>query len=493
MEILRQNENLNLILNQEQDNLNDLGWQENMVQFEDEVLSSIINPAENYETVRFIHKPYSATVGGATLSQTDIWFHFYFLSGTTYVPDYNTVGIDTHENSKLLKATTKSFFRLEFYKTPISGATYEPPSRINRKLVFAKNLSIPLGEKYFYTGNNINENIHFPIFMGSNYRNKENMYLFWFQDESVLEGTVLSGDTFWMTAKFYNAEDGSITDFCNDIFSTSREVVDTTDMYFKVVIDRTDYSYQVYRFNGTTGTRVGESDDPIKFYEKGGGSAFVATPTPTQTPTLTPTPTITPTMTVTPTVTKSGGGISYPAINFSLTSTCVGYNPTGATITVSGATGGSGSGYYCVMTSGPAGFDTSQHSLPFTYTGLNSYVGNTYAVSVYDSVGNGVNKALTNDLTCTDPPNVSLTVRLIYSPYGTTPTLSDWSGANQISVELSSSTATFCNTNSYTSTSFTPYGQGTGLWIYDGTNYMKLYHVSGGGTVCQKASSCGSY
>jgi hypothetical protein len=106
--------------------------------------------------------------------------------------------------------------------------------------------------------------------MGSNYRNKENMYLFWFQDESVLSGTTLSGDTFWMTAKFYNAEDGGITDFCNDIFAPSREIVDTTDMYYKMVIDRTDYSYQIYRFNGTTGTRVGESDDPIKFYEKGG-------------------------------------------------------------------------------------------------------------------------------------------------------------------------------------------------------------------------------
>lgn len=311
MEILRRDENLNIILNKEQDNLNDLGWQDNMIQFEDEVLSSIINPIENYETVRFIHKPYTASVGGANLSQTDIWFNFYFLSGTTYVPDYNAIGIDTHENAKLLKATTKSFFRLEFYKTPVSGNTNEPPSRINRKLVFAKNLSIPLGEKYYFTGNNINENIHCPIFMGSNYRNKENMYLFWFQDESVLQGTVLSGNTFWMTAKFYNATDGSITDFCNDVFSTSKEVVDTTDMYFKVVIDRTDYSYQVYRFNGTTGSRIGESDDPIRFFEKGGGSLYVATPTPTQTPTPTITPTVSPTrltnvtLTPTPTITQT--------------------------------------------------------------------------------------------------------------------------------------------------------------------------------------------
>jgi hypothetical protein len=692
MEFLKSNENLNIILNQEQDIQNNLGWQESMMQFEDEVLSSIINPIENYETVRFIHKPYDTSISGLTLSQTDIWYNFYFLSGNTYVTDYNAVGIDTHENAKMLKATTKSFFRLEFFKTPITDGVVESPTRINRKLVFAKNLSLPLGEKYFYNGNNINENIHFPIFMGSNYKNKENMYLFWFQDESVLSETVLSGDTFFMTAKFYNAEDGSITDFVNNIYTNTREIVDTTDMYYKVVIDRSDYSYTISKFTGTSGDRVGNitgvtHDNSIKFYERGG---IPVTPTPTPTPTVTvtpvfatPTPTITPTHTITPTITPTptvtqsqgsiiynyyqydvtrssipnadggyftyidingttqtvlqntygyvgrycmregtyqnnqynlysisqvgacnpGGGVddgftnanitiqpntscstgydhtdgqvqfvniggttapytvymsgqtgsgwtmvasgitengstslitnlnsdngvnpgdgtnysytyavrvvdanggtkitpssvifncpTYEAIDFSLTSTCVGYSPTGATITVSGATGGSGTGYYCVITSGPEGFDDTHHSLPFTYTGLTNYVGNTYAISVYDDEGHGGNKALTEDLTCDDPPNVTLTVYFQYEPYGTTPTQGSWS--TSISVELNSSTATFCDATTYTSTSFIPYGQTNNLWIYDGTNYRRLYHTTGGGTVCVPASSCSTY
>ena len=311
MEILRNDENKNLIVNTESDFQTNLGWQENMVQFEDEVLSTIINPIENYETVRYIHKPYTGYTG---LEQTDIWYYFYFLTtGKTYEPDYNIVGIDTHENAKMLKQATKSFFRLEFYKTPIiSGTTCEAPSRINRKLVFAKNLSLPLGEKYFYNGNNINEFIHFPVFMGSNYRNKENMYLFWFQDESVLTGTTLSGNTFWMTAKFYNAEDGSIIDFVNDIYSTGKTINDTTDMYYQVVIDKSDYSYKTYKYTGSTiseSDRVGKSSVPIKFYQRGGGTAGIA-PTPTPTPTITPTklyiePDASPTPTTTPTVTPT--------------------------------------------------------------------------------------------------------------------------------------------------------------------------------------------
>jgi hypothetical protein len=312
MEILRNNENKNLIVNTETDFQTNLGWQENMIQFEDEVLSTIINPIENYETVRYIHKPYDKILNGLTINQTDIWYNFYFLTASnTYEPDYNAVGIDTHENAKMLKQATKSFFRLEFYKTPfISGTTFEAPSRINRKLAFAKNLSLPLGEKYFYNGNNINEYIHFPIFMGSNYRNKENMYLFWFQDESVLSGTTLSGNTFWMTAKFYNAEDGSIIDFVNDIYSTGKTINDTTDMYYQVIIDKSDYSYEVFKYTGGTITsKAGTSSTPIKFYERGGGTAGAA-PTPTPTPTNTPTgliiePDASPTPTPTPTVTQT--------------------------------------------------------------------------------------------------------------------------------------------------------------------------------------------
>jgi hypothetical protein len=291
----------------------------------------------------------------------------------------------------MLKQATESFFRLEFYKTPgtVSGTTLtcEPPTRQNRKLIFAKNLSLPLGEKYFY--NTLNGYIHVPVFRGSNYSNKENMYLFWFADESVLTETNLSGtttldkytlentgstthkltylnnlgvktnltlsgattgntiqyftgvtnqnfvikdvittydrnhihgtNTFFMTAKFYNAKDGSITDFANNLFSTTHEIAEASDMYYQVDIDKVDYSYRVFKYSGGTATghtrlyytnRIGTSCTsgntitPIKFYEKGGGTIGVnPTPTPTQTPANTPTTSSLPATTPTPTPT----------------------------------------------------------------------------------------------------------------------------------------------------------------------------------------------
>lgn len=299
MKILRKDTDLNIILNTETDFQTNLGWEENLKEFETEVLNDIINPIENYETVRYIHKPYLSD----GVAQTDIWFYFYFLSDGTYTQDYTPQGISSRENENMLKQATESFFRLEFFKTPgtVSGnvLTCEPPTRQNRKLIFAKNLSLPLGEKMFY--NPLNGYIHLPVFRGSNYSNKENMYFFWFQDESVLTETNLSGtttgNTFFMTAKFYNAKDGTILDFANDCYSTGHTITEQNDMYYQVDIDKRDYSYRVFSFNGTKGSQKGITNTPIKFYEKGGGNCFTPSSTPTPTPTNTPTPTPTPTPT----------------------------------------------------------------------------------------------------------------------------------------------------------------------------------------------------
>jgi len=248
----------------------DLGKEESLKKFEEETLRDIINPIENYETSRFMHKPYTGYLGDPSNLQCDIWFQFYFYNDSstpTHIGglDYSLVGIDISENSKMLKQATKSFFRLEFYKVPEG----EKPERMNRRLVFAKNLSLPLGERVFYE--NINELIYVPVFTGSNFKNKENMYLFWFQDDSVLEETILIGDTFYMTARFFNGDDGSISNFSNTPKSITDNINENNEIYYQYVFDWTDYTYEVFEFNGTQGNRIGKTDSPIKFYEIAGG------------------------------------------------------------------------------------------------------------------------------------------------------------------------------------------------------------------------------
>jgi hypothetical protein len=180
-------------------------------------------------------------------------------------------------------------------------------------MVFAKNLPTTLSEKFHL--NSVADTIHVPIFHASNYKNREMIYQFWFQDESVLAETNLSGtttgNTFFMTAKFFNAKDGIITDFYNDVYSTSHEIKENEDVYFQVDIDKRDYSYKIFKFNGTKGIEVGTTATPIRFYESGGGTNIdPITPTPTNTLTPTPTPTtgmvLSPSPTPTPSATPDG-------------------------------------------------------------------------------------------------------------------------------------------------------------------------------------------
>ncbi len=132
-------------------------------------------------------------------------------------------------------------------------------------MVFGKNILLSSGEKFLYTP--LKKEIHIPVFNGSNYKNKENMYIFWFQDDSILNNTSLSGNTLYMTAKFFNAKDGNVIDFVND--DLSGEINENNDLYYRIELNKTNYSYEVSQFSGNNSLRVGKShQNPIKFYQK---------------------------------------------------------------------------------------------------------------------------------------------------------------------------------------------------------------------------------
>ncbi len=272
MKILVKDNDQSIIVSSNQNFKTDLGWTDSAQQMEQEILYDIINPTENYETVRYVHSPYSVTsTSGTTFNQTDIWYSFYFLNNSgNYIQNYEATGITLEENSKMLRQSTESFFRLEFYKT----SNDESPNQTNRRLVFSKNLILPLGEKVYYTGipsgstYPLNDFVYVPVFNGSNYRNTENMYLFWFADDSPFSETNITGNTFYMTAKYYNAKDGSVIDFVNKSMTLVEDVVEEEDVYYKVIIDRTDYSYIIYEYNGAIGSRRGQVVSPINFYER---------------------------------------------------------------------------------------------------------------------------------------------------------------------------------------------------------------------------------
>ena len=168
MKLIKGNKDKIITINGVEFSHNDLGWNEGFEEYQNEITKTIINPISNYETKQFTHKPYPLSEYN-NFFQNTIWYQFYFLSGSTFICDYEPTGLSSKENSLMLKQITKSFFTLEFYRTTDG----ELPTRINRKLSFRKKLSLPLGEKFFYT--TLNDYIFKPVFSGSSFRNKENM------------------------------------------------------------------------------------------------------------------------------------------------------------------------------------------------------------------------------------------------------------------------------------------------------------------------------
>jgi hypothetical protein len=266
MELTANNNNNSLISSIESNVRPNVEWEYNIADYEQQVLESLINPALNYETIRFGNQAYASSHG---VMQNDVWFYFYFYTDTNVHSgglNYEYAGISPKENATLSINVSESFFRLDFYKTA-SGAT---PTSLNRRMVFTKNLRIPLGEKVYYSGTTeggaekFNDYVYVPVFNGSNIRNEENMYVFWFMDDTVLEDTTLTGNTFYLTAKYYNSIDGSVTNFGNKSLSVGTIVDESDDFYFKMTIDKPTQTYIITTLDNV---RVGDNTTPIKFYE----------------------------------------------------------------------------------------------------------------------------------------------------------------------------------------------------------------------------------
>ena len=263
MEILRNtNGEYNIVLNEDLDFLTNLAWEENIKVIEDELIDEIVNPIDSYETVRFLHQPYSGITNNSEDFQDDLYYTFYFLDeNNTYNNGLNYVqqGIEINDNISKSKIFINSFFRLEFYKTPND----ELPTRINRKLFFTKDLPLMAGEKFF--NETIKKYIRIPLFIGSTFKNKEIMYFYWLFDDIMLSDKSMNSPIFWLALKFYNAKTGNVIDFTNKPITVG-EVNEKSDMYYKVEFDKNNTTYVISYDNN----RVGDGfDNPIVFFERG--------------------------------------------------------------------------------------------------------------------------------------------------------------------------------------------------------------------------------
>ena len=102
-----------------------------------------------------------------------------------------------------------------------------------------------------------------PIFKLDYFGDKEGFFLYWLRDKEFY-----NIDTFYMTAKFFDAKLGQFIRLMNagqfSLTSNKWKFKDEDYFYNKVVLNYDNKTYQVFDINDQ---RIGTENNPIKMYE----------------------------------------------------------------------------------------------------------------------------------------------------------------------------------------------------------------------------------
>jgi hypothetical protein len=242
-----------------------LGLDMAIQEYEKEVITEVIGVGRDFEISRFAHAPATGTT-----NSTEINYEFYFYSGgsmnniNNWRVNYLSEGFTPQEVYYYENNFSNSFFKLDFYDTP------DEKKQTNYLTVI---LPTQQGLKMDAQMQRTLVSIKKPEFVLDYVGDKEGFFLYWLKKR-----TFLDIDTFYMSAKFYNAKTGQFTtmmtgrgttpfDLTNGpqaLLDDNKYAFDNTQyMYYTVKIDYPTQTYQVFN---TYGQRLG-TNLPIKWYE----------------------------------------------------------------------------------------------------------------------------------------------------------------------------------------------------------------------------------
>ena len=232
-----------------------LGLDQSVDEYEQEVITEVIGVGRDFEIDRFANAPFTGTS-----QETAIKYQFYFYSGGTlnsqsnWRLDYRSEGITTGNIFYYDNNFSNSFFKLDLYD-----------STDDKKQKNYITIIIPTqqGLKKDAIMQRTPVTIKMPDFVLDYVGDKEGFFIYWLKKR-----TFLDINTFYMSAKFYNATTGTYTKMMNvpqSSLSGDKYIFDNlTYFYYQVKLDYDKRTYQV--FNTITGNREG-TPLPIKWYE----------------------------------------------------------------------------------------------------------------------------------------------------------------------------------------------------------------------------------
>jgi hypothetical protein len=234
-------------------------------EYEKTIIEEVIGKGRDFEVSRFAHA--SAT---GTTNDTLINYEFYFYSGGSlndignWRVNYLSEGFTPQEVYYYENNFSNSFFKLDFYDTPD-----EKQQTNYLTIILPTQQGLTMQAQMQRTLVNIRK----PQFVLDYVGDKEGFFFYWLKKR-----TFLDIDTFYMTAKFFNAKTGQFTKMMTGRGTNPLELTNgpqaningnkygfdnTQFLYYTVKLDYETQTYQVFN---TYGQRLG-TNLPIKWYE----------------------------------------------------------------------------------------------------------------------------------------------------------------------------------------------------------------------------------
>ena len=243
-----------------------LGLDMAVEEYETEVITEAIGVGRDFEISRFAHAP------DVTTNNTEINYEFYFYSGgSTYDINnwkikYLGEGFTPQDLYYYTNNFSNSFFKLDFYDNT------DEKKQTNYLTVI---IPTQQGLKMTTPMQRIIVDVRKPKFVLDYVGDKEGFFLYWLKKRNFLDI-----DTFYMSAKFYNAKTGQFTKLmtnnqtttppikigpqANFALNSNQYLFDNNTLFYYTV--NLDYKNQTYQVINSLGQRIGTTV-PIKWYE----------------------------------------------------------------------------------------------------------------------------------------------------------------------------------------------------------------------------------
>jgi hypothetical protein len=243
-----------------------LGMDMSINEYETRIIQEVIGVGRDFEVSRFAHAPATGTTDG-----TEVNYEFYFYSGgsmdniNNWSINYLAEGFTPQEVYYYENSFSNSFFKLDFY-----DSQDEKQQTNYFTIIIPTQQGLRMDTQMQRTTVSIKK----PKFVLDYVGDKEGFFIYWLKKRNFL-----NINTFYMSAKFYNAKTGQ---FVKLMTGRGNNPVDRTNgpqanlaagnkytfdnmqyFYYTVQLDYEKQNYQVFN---TYGQRVGTTI-PIKWYE----------------------------------------------------------------------------------------------------------------------------------------------------------------------------------------------------------------------------------